>query len=129
MRFRAEQHLRRQVDFQRVKDHGRRINCGAFLFCHAARDLPPPLTPPPATSPVARVGFVVSRAAIGNAVARNRAKRRLRAVFRTHQHLVPTSTDLTLVARSAMNRLEYAEIERKFIETCLRTFPPPSPHA
>ena len=30
MRFRPEQHLRRQADFRAVREEGRRVECGAF---------------------------------------------------------------------------------------------------
>jgi len=74
--------------------------------------------------PGPRAGFVASRRAVGNAVARNRAKRRLREVFRHHQNIVPPGTDLVFVARRALNGLEYAAIERDFLQACATLFPP-----
>ncbi len=115
MRFRAEQHLRRQLDFQRLRAEGRRFDCGAFTLWHLAR---------PETEPgVARVGVVASRAAVGGAVRRNRAKRRLREIFRRHQQLAPPGHDLMLVARAAANRLGTAELEQKFADACRKVFP------
>jgi ribonuclease P protein component len=32
MRFRPEQHLRRQGDFRAVRELGRRVDCGAFTL-------------------------------------------------------------------------------------------------
>ena len=120
MRFSAEQHLRRQLDFQHVRTHGRRHDCGAFMLWHARQADEIDTTPPK----IARLGVVASRAAVGNAVQRARAKRRLREVFRHHQELVPAGHDILLVARSSLNRLEYREIERKFIDGCRKVFPP-----
>ena len=40
MRFRAEQHLRRQLDFQHVRTHGRRHDCGAFMLWYARQVAP-----------------------------------------------------------------------------------------
>ena len=120
MRFRAEQHLRRQLDFQHVRTCGRRHDCGAFMLWHARQAGETDAAPPK----VARLGVVASRAAVGNAVQRARAKRRLREVFRHHQELVPAGHDLLLVARSSLNRLEYREIERKFVDACRKVFPP-----
>jgi ribonuclease P protein component len=117
MRFRAEQHLRRQLDFQRVRAQGRRFDCGAFTLWHVAR--------PPAEAGTARVGVVASRAAVGGAVARNRAKRRLREAFRRQQTLAPSGHDLLLVARGAINRLESGEIEQRLAAACRKIFPPP----
>lgn len=137
MRFRAEQHLRRQLDFQHVRTHGRRHDCGAFMLWYARQAAP--VTAPdgaggPASSPSgknpltpARVGVVASYSAVGNAVKRARAKRRLREVFRHQQQRVPAGYDVLLVARSSLNRLEYQEIERRFIDACLKIFP--SAHA
>jgi ribonuclease P protein component len=68
------------------------------------------------------VGVVASTAAVGGAVSRNRAKRRLREVFRRNQTVVPAEYDLLLIARSSLNRLEYHEIEQKFVDACRRLF-------
>jgi ribonuclease P protein component len=127
MRFRREQHLRRQDDFRAVREQGRRIDCGAFTLWHRSRDatsrgeVNPAATQPGATE--IRVGVVASTAAVGPAVQRNRAKRRLRAVFREHQQLVPPGTDLLLVARAAVNRWESRELAEKFIGACRRLQP------
>jgi ribonuclease P protein component len=70
-----------------------------------------------------RVCFIASTAAVGDAVARARARRRMREVFRHHQDAVPPGYDLLLIARKSINGLEYREIERKFIEACPRIAP------
>ena len=49
----------------------------------------------------ARVCVIASTAAVGNAVRRNRAKRRLREIFRHQQSAVPAECDLLLIARGA----------------------------
>jgi ribonuclease P protein component len=145
MRFRAEQHLRRALDFQHVRNNGRRHDCGAFMlwYVRQAPRLPSPAaahlspeTTPPITSPAAvaaasaastaRIGVVASRSAVGNAIQRASAKRRLREIFRAHKERVPAGYDLLLVSRGAINRLEYGEVERKFVEACRKLFPPVS---
>jgi len=72
----------------------------------------------------ARVGFVASRAAVGGAIARNRAKRRLREAFRRQQLLTPDGHDLILVARAAAGRLAFAELERRLADACRKIFAP-----
>lgn len=114
MRFRPEQHLRRQSDFLAVREKGRRLNCGAFLLSYVARE---------PVSTVSRVGIVASSSAVGGAVQRNRAKRRLRALFRQHQAAVPAGLDLVIVARAAVNRLPAAELEQKFAAACRQLAP------
>ena len=109
MRFRAEQHLRRQGDFRAVREDGRRLHCGAFTLTFLRRD--PPGAP-------ARIGVVASTAAVGNAIQRNRARRRMREIFRRHQELVPAGCDLVLHARGSFNRTAFPELERKFTEAC-----------
>ncbi len=124
MRFRAEQHLRRQLDFRAARERGRRIECGGFTLWYRRRDAD---TSRPSDvrfeiPHTARVGVVASTAQVGNAVQRNRAKRRLREVFRAHQDLVPTDCDLLLIARRSLNTLPFAAIEARFVETCRRIF-------
>ncbi len=120
MQFSAEQRLRRQPDFRFVRERGRRHDCGAFTLWVVRREA----SEKPETHAGARVGVVASRVAVGNAVHRNRAKRRMRELFRRHQGLIPPGYDLLIVARSALNRLEYAEIERRFVDACRKVFPP-----
>lgn len=142
MRFRAEQHLRRQRDIKNVRDQGRRIECGGFTLWYLRRlaessarkaeDLcaspatfsasaGPSATVPQTISPdLRRVCVIASTAAVGCAVERARAKRRLREVFRLHQLRVPAGHDLLLIARRTLNQLEYREIERKFMDACQR---------
>jgi ribonuclease P protein component len=119
MHLRAGQRLRRNADFLAVREQGHRLDCGAFLLTWAAR----PGSVPPAP---ARVGVVASRAAVGDAVHRNRAKRRLRAIYRKHQALVPPGLDLILTARAALLRLEFTEVEKKFADLCHKLSRPPA---
>jgi len=119
MRFRAGQRLRRNDDFRAVREQGRRIDCGAFLLTWWTRPAESPAAP-------ARVGVVASRAAVGDAVHRNRAKRRLREIYRRHQPLVPPGLDLVLTARAALLRLEFSEVQQRFADAC-RKLNPASP--
>jgi len=125
MRFRAEQHLRRQRDFREAREKGRRQDCGAFTLWWYRRpaETTVAVVAVPAPIPGPRVGVIASTAAVGIAVKRNRAKRRMREIFRRHQNLVPPDCDLLMVARAALNRLEYREIEQKFVDVCRKLFP------
>lgn len=80
--------LRRQSQFQRVRREGRILH-HQFLLLNAARNY----------RRGTRCGFVVGKR-IGNAVKRNRAKRRVReAVRRTFDHIVD-GMDLVFVVRT-----------------------------
>jgi ribonuclease P protein component len=118
MNLRAGQRLRRNDDFRAVREQGRRTDCGAFLLTWRTR-------PAAALADPARVGVVASRASVGDAVHRNRAKRRLREIFRRHQTLVPAGLDLVLTARPALLRLEFADVEQRFTQACQKLTPPP----
>lgn len=114
MRYRPEQHLRRQGDFRAARELGRRIECGAFTLWWRQRD-PSEISTPAVEI---RVGVVASTNAVGIAVQRARAKRRLREVFRRNQQAVPPGFDLLLIARAAVNKWDFAELEQKFVDAC-----------
>jgi ribonuclease P protein component len=111
MRFRPEQHLRRPVEIRAVREQGRRLDCRAFTIWWKRRDGTPLASPP-------RVCVIASTAAVGNAIRRNRAKRRLREVFRHQQAQVPAGCDLLLIARAAATDWPLAELEQKFADAC-----------
>lgn len=67
---------------------------------------------------LARVCVIASTAAVGGAIQRNRAKRRLRELFRHHQTEVPEGCDLLLIARAAVNRWNMLELQQKFADAC-----------
>ncbi|MFZ9745524.1 MAG: ribonuclease P protein component [Opitutaceae bacterium] len=115
MRFRPKQHLRRPGEIRAVREHGRRFDGRAFTLWWK----------PGSGTPAARVCVVASRAAVGSAVARNRAKRRLREVFRRQQLAAPPGCDLVLIARRAATTAPWPELERQFADACRRIAPAP----
>jgi ribonuclease P protein component len=128
MRFRPEQHLRRQGDFDHIRSVGRRFDCGAFTVFYAPRRAPlaqvnTTEAQPPAAPTPARAGFVASRSAVGNAVARAYAKRRLREGFRAHQTAFPPNVDFIFVARRSLNGLEHTALQERFLNLCRKLFP------
>jgi len=58
-----------------------------------------------------RLGFVVSRK-VGNAVARNRVKRRLREIFRKLLAESPLCCDIVVVSRSTAAEAEFLDLDR-----------------
>lgn len=80
--------LRRSAHFQRVRSSGNHYD-GASLTLNVA----------PARQRTTRCGIVVARR-LGGAVVRNRIKRRIREVLRTHYRYLRTNYDVVLIARS-----------------------------
>ena len=70
--------------------------------------------------PVARVGFTVSRR-VGNAVARNRVRRRLREIAR---QIIPEQArpdlDYVLVGRQAALQRDFAVMRQELVEALKR---------
>jgi ribonuclease P protein component len=103
----ARHRLRTSADFtSAVRGPGAKRAGGRLLVVHANRtdaraDLPP------------RVGFVVSKA-VGNAVVRNRTKRRLRHVAAAHLAEIPCGTDVVVRANPPAGAADYGDLEAAF---------------
>ena len=61
-----------------------------------------------------RVGLTVTKRT-GNAVARNRIKRRLRDVFRRHREQLPVAMDLVVNGQSAILKMSARDLEHEFL--------------
>jgi ribonuclease P protein component len=61
-----------------------------------------------------RVGMVTSRR-VGNAVARNRARRLLREAYRLHRHQLPEHLQLVMVARTAITQTKLRDVETEML--------------
>ena len=116
MRYRPEQHLRRQGDIRALRELGRRVDCGAFTLWWLER----PSDPATEVLVGPRVCVVASIAAVGKAIFRTRAKRRLREIFRIHQARVSPKLDLMLLAKSGAVKWDFKEMERRFLQACSR---------
>jgi ribonuclease P protein component len=81
----ADRRLRRSGDFTAAVRAGRRAGRGGLVVHLLISD----------SSNPARAGFVVSRA-VGNAVTRNRVRRRLRHLVRPHLEELPRGADLVV---------------------------------
>lgn len=73
----------------------------------------------PQTSEQRKVGFAAGKR-LGNAVTRNRAKRRLREVYRLNQHRLVEGNQLLFVARKPMINTDYQSINRAFNALCIK---------
>lgn len=95
--------LQRRADFLRVGSSGLKRVMPAFILQAAKRagDLASPI----------HVGFTASRK-VGNAVARNRAKRRLRALADRLISEADPTLDYVLVGRTESLSRDFAEMEK-----------------
>ncbi len=113
-RFPSTARLLTPRDFHRVQTGGRSIDLGPLVF----RLAPRPAAPQPdsggaeSSVPEARLGLAISRK-VGNAVMRNRVKRRVRECFRIRRGSF-SGFDLVVTGRPAAATLETAEVAALF---------------
>lgn len=100
----ARHRLRQRADFTAVlRGPGAGRAGGRLIVVHAHRTDARAQLPP-------RIGFVVS-GAVGNAVVRNRTKRRLRAAVATQLRGIPSAVDLVVRANPTAARANYGDLE------------------
>ena len=98
-KFGKELRVRLRRDFLRIQKRGRKRHSHNFVLASASE---------PSLGRT-RVGFSVSRR-VGNAVVRNRLKRRLREFFRLHRLELPVAHDVVVIAKPGAAKLSYAEL-------------------
>lgn len=104
------QRLRTSADYTAVmRGRGRSKAGGRLLVLHAAGAAQLAATPFTDPSLPPRVGFVVSKA-VGNAVVRNRVKRRLRDLVAHRITTLPPGSGLVVRAMPAAARASYADL-------------------
>jgi len=96
--------LRRSADYRRIYREGTRVASRWFVVFAVPTDGPP------------RFGITASRK-VGNAVVRNRCKRRLRVLAR--RHLAGLRYDVVLNARRGLESAPWEALDREF-ERCVR---------
>src|SRR5262249_50891276 len=105
--FSRSSRLLRHSDFERVYKLGKRQFFAHLTFFYVRRG----------TGEASRVGFTVSKA-LGNAVQRNRMKRRLREAVRAEWNAAPETVDMVINPKRALLSAEFtvirAEVERGF---------------
>ncbi|CAN5400813.1 hypothetical protein BH09SUM1_BH09SUM1_31140 [soil metagenome] len=101
--FPRERRLLAKKDFDLVFQEGRKKVRPSFVIY--TRPSEPPLGP--------RLGVVTSRK-MGKAHDRNRFRRRMRELFRTHQHQL-SSVDIVVVGRSSAPATDFAVMRDDFL--------------
>jgi ribonuclease P protein component len=100
----AAQRLRHAADFDEIRRLGRKAEMGPFTLRLRPRAEGP-----------RRLGVIASRKA-GPAVARNRAKRVLRELFRRNPDVLPASCDVVIVIRANFSDFSFAEIRDRYFQ-------------
>src|SRR5437879_2143794 len=96
MTFPREARLVRRGEFDAVYRAGRRRSSGHFTVFLRANALPH-----------SRFGFSIKKA-LGNAVVRNRIRRRVREIVRCNQGEIPAGWDIVIHPKSAVARASFA---------------------
>ena len=109
--------LLRRADFDGVYQQGRRRSSRQFVvFCRAnGRAL-------------SRFGMSVKRA-LGNAVARNRIRRRVREIIRLHREEIASGWDIVIHPRSSVATTVFAPLAAELVELLRSTLTPPPAQA
>lgn len=102
--FPKEVRLRRRSEFLAVQDKGQKFPAECLL----AIALPGPSPEAPS-----RAGFTVS-SKVGNAVVRNRIRRRLRELFRMEKSSLPVGLDVVFIARASAAEADLPRLRKSF---------------
>jgi len=109
-RFTARQRLRSRPQFQRLYDRGIKVH-GRYITVF--------VLPCPEGSPgPGRLGIAATRR-FGGAVERNRAKRRIRELFRARQDQV-AGLDIVVVPKRGFGEASGADLERDYLGALAR---------
>ncbi len=107
-RFDRTRRVRRRVEFQRVFERGVRVH-GRYVTLLMA----------PAPSASSRLGIVASKK-LGGSVARNRAKRLIREVFRQHPPQAGRPVDVVVIPRRELFDAVFPSLVEDFRGVCRR---------
>ena len=102
----ARYSIKKNSDFRHIYAKGKScVSPYLVVYCRRNR------------SDVNRLGVTVS-AKIGNAVCRNRIRRRLREIYRLNSGRLAPGHDIVIVARSRAINAEYTALNDAFIGCC-----------
>jgi ribonuclease P protein component len=98
LKFPRAARLLRSADFDTVYRTGKRRSSSHFTVFFRANELPE-----------TRFGVSIKKA-LGNAVVRNRVRRRIREVVRGHRQEIPAGWDMVIHPKGSVERVEFAAL-------------------
>ena len=101
--MRRKYRLRRNSDFQQVRQNGKFYASPLMVLAFLRNELEH-----------SRFGFVVSKR-LGNAVTRNKIKRRIREAARLRLPQIEPGVDVVIIARQPICKADYREIEQTLL--------------
>lgn len=101
--------LRKPREFQEVRNQGKRILCGPFIFQCRRLSI--------GAGTQRRLGVIASRR-VGNAVKRNLGKRTFRELFRLNESALPLGCDIVIVLRSSFDRHSFSDLKSRYLRAC-----------
>jgi ribonuclease P protein component len=110
LRFPKSRRLTRDSEFRRVRTEGKTMR-GDMLTIGFLKGVEP--------NAIARAGFITSKR-VGNAVVRNRTRRRLREIFRTHQHEIRDGIWIVTIASARAARETFRALEDEWLRLARR---------
>lgn len=96
-------YLKKNIEFQRVYSARRVTGNRTFTLFYKKNNFD-----------YARVGFTITKK-VGNAVTRNRLKRRLREIYRLNENKVKPGYDYVFVLKKEAVDLSYKDLESSFL--------------
>lgn len=98
--------MKRNRDFQRLYSKGKSVVTPTLVvyFRRTKR-------------PYNQLGITTGKK-VGNAVCRNRIRRRVREIYRLNEHKMKKGMDIVVVARVRASKSNYATLENNYLKAC-----------
>ena len=102
--------LHSSADFNKVLKNGKRLKTVFVSICVLKRK---------DNNEIRRLGLITSKK-VGIAVCRNRAKRRLREIFRTNKHKLTPGLDIIFILKPQITSIGYSKLKTAVLD-CLKS--------